>query len=226
MKPRFLVPIFFCVALLVAIVQPVLADGIIIPTVCPEGRCPPPPPICDPGPCPRPMAQLNVKYHHVSVKIDNQLAITHVDQVFYNPNDWPIEGSYIFPLPAGAAINQFILWVDGKPVEGKILDAKQARSTYEEIVRSMRDPALLEYIGQGAVQANIFPIPPKGERRIELEYSQVLPSENGLVRYVYPLNTEKFSKQPLETVSVKVEIPTTSQSGRYIPPVIPLQPTG
>jgi Ca-activated chloride channel family protein len=198
-----------------ALVQPVLADGIIVPPVCPEGRCPPPPPICDPGPCPRPIVQLNVRYHHVSVKIDNQLAVTHVDQVFYNPNDWPIEGSYIFPLPAGAAVNQFILWVDGKPVEGKILDAKQARQTYEEIVRSLRDPALLEYVGRGAVQAHIFPIPPKGERRIELEYSQVLPSENGLVHYVYPLNTEKFSKQPLETVSVKVEI-TDHQSIRAV----------
>jgi len=28
---------------------------------------------------------------------------------------------------------------------------------------------LLEYVGRGAVQANIFPIPPNGERRIELE---------------------------------------------------------
>ena len=36
----------------------------------------------------------------------------------------------------------------------------QARQTYEEIVATMRDPALLEYVGRGAVQARIFPIPP------------------------------------------------------------------
>jgi Ca-activated chloride channel family protein len=29
--------------------------------------------------------------------------------------------------------------------------------------------------------------------------------ENGLVRYVYPLNTEKFSTLPLEDVSISVE---------------------
>jgi len=75
-------------------------------------------------------------------------------------------------------------------VQAEILDASQARQKYEEIVRSLRDPALLEYAGRGAVQASIFPIPPQGERRIELEYSQVLTAENGLVRYIYPLNTE------------------------------------
>ena len=36
----------------------------------------------------------------------------------------------------------------------------------------------------------------------------MLTAENGLVRYVYPLNTEKFSIKPLEEVSVRVEIKT------------------
>jgi Ca-activated chloride channel family protein len=140
------------------------------------------------------------------VTIEDQVAVTHVDQVFYNPNDWQIEGTYIFPIPKGATVTEFILWMDNEPVKGKVLEADEAREIYEGIVRDMRDPALLEYVGQGAVQATIFPIPPRGERRIELEYSQVLTAENGLVRYVYPLNTEKFSVWPLEDVSVSVDI--------------------
>jgi Ca-activated chloride channel family protein len=176
-----------------------LADGIIIPD----------PPICDPGPCPPPflpMAQLEIRYHKVTVEIDNQVAVTHVDQVFYNPNNWTIEGTYIFPIPVDAVVSNFTLWIDGKPVEGKVLSAEEARRTYEEIVQSMRDPALLEYVDRGAVQARIFPIDSHSERRIELEYSQVLTAENGLVRYVYPLSTEKFSRTPLESVSVNVDI--------------------
>jgi Ca-activated chloride channel family protein len=180
-----------------------LADGIIIPD----------PPPCDPGPCPPvviPMEQLVIRYHHVTVSIQDQLAVTHVDQVFYNPNDWTIEGTYIFPIPLDAAVSGFTLWVDGKPVEGQVLDATQARQTYEQIVSSMRDPALLEYIGRGAVQARIFPIAPRGERRIELEYTQALPAQGGLVSYVYPLNTEKFSAQPIESVSVSVDIQSSA----------------
>ena len=74
-------------------------------------------------------------------------------------------------------------------------------------MRRRRDPALLEYVGRNAFQASIYPIPAGGERRVELEYSQVLEMDNGLVEYVYPLNTEKFSPRPLEEVTVNVTIP-------------------
>lgn len=177
---------------------PVRADGIIIPPPCIPERCPPD--------LPRPISQLVIRYHHVAVTIDRQIATTRVDQVFFNPNPYPIEGTYLFPLPRDAAVSQFKLWVDGRPMDGKVLSAEEARKTYDEIVLSLRDPALLEYAGQGAVKASIFPIPAQGERRIQLEYSQVLTGENGLVRYVYPLGTEKFSSQPLEDVSLRVNI--------------------
>lgn len=65
---------------------------------------------------------------------------------------------------------------------------------------------MLEYVGRNAFQARIFPIPPKTEKRVEIEYSQILRSEQGLVRYVYPLNTEKFSPKLLANVSVNVSI--------------------
>ncbi len=185
------------------------ADGIII---CDPGLCPPP----------YPLTPLAIKYHHVTVTIRDQVAVTHVDQVFFNPSNIQVEGTYIFPIPLDAAVNNFTLWVDGKPVEGQVLDAGQARQTYEDIVRNMRDPALLEYAGRGAVQARIFPIPPQGERRVELEYSQVLTSDNGaehslsLVRYVYPLNTEKFSTSPLESVTVNVDIRSSNTPIRAV----------
>lgn len=206
MKKNWIISLFGAVILLVTQFHPVLADGIIIP---------PPIPPCPPGHCPtvipgvRLYFPLEVKYHHVDVKINDQLAETHVDQVFYNPTDQPVEGTYVFPLPLDAAVSDFTLWVDGEPVKGEVLNAEQAREIYENIVRSQRDPALLEYVGRGAVQASVFPIPPQGERRIELSYSQVLTSDNGLVNYIYPLNTEKFSSKPLDSVSVNVEI--TSQ---------------
>lgn len=192
------------VALLSLLLTPMsaLADGIIIPN----------PPICDPAPCPPapiPISQLEIRYHRVNVSIADQIAVTRVDQVFYNPNEWTIEGTYVFPIPRGAAVTSFSLWIDGKVVNGEILDAEEAQRAYEAIVRQMQDPALLEYVDQGAMQAQIFPIPPGGERRIELEYTEVLASENGLVRYLYPLNTEKFSTRQLDEVSISVDVIST-----------------
>lgn len=211
MRSRFFLSILLStIFLLITFPRSARADGIIIPDppVCIPRPCPPcPAPPCPPTPG---MEQLAVRYHRVDITIEDQVALTRVDQVFYNPNEWMVEGTYVFPIPVDATVSAFKLWVDGKPVEGEILDADEARRAYEEIVRSLRDPALLEYAGQGAVRARIFPIPAKGEQRIELEYTQALTADNGLVRYVYPLSTEKFSALPLEEVSVSVDIRSSS----------------
>lgn len=147
---------------------------------------------------------LSIKYHHVEVEINNQVTTTKVDQVFLNENNQDLEGVYIFPLPKDASISNFVMYVDGKAVKGEILDKDKARNIYDDIVRKMRDPALLEYIDRGAFRMSIYPIPARGEKRIQLEYSEVLKYDMGLCRYSYPLNTEKFSAKPIPSVTVTV----------------------
>ena len=192
MKKKSLLALFVLfIALLPAL--PAYADGIVIPDP------PPDVPITN-------VPFLTIKYHRVTVEIEGQVATTHVDQVFVNDAPYEVEGTYIFPLPQEAAISEFALWVDGEKIEGRVLEKDEARAIYEGIVRQRQDPALLEYIGRNAFQASVYPIPPGGERRIELEYSQVLTAEGGLIQYVYPLNTEKFSARPIKDVSVHVDI--------------------
>ncbi len=190
---RRLTSVLIAVLLTGLLAGPVLGDGIIIID-------PPPLPPPDWGPW------LTIRYHRVQVTIEDQVAITRVDQVFRNDGRFDAEGTYMFPLPPGATVQRFVMWVDGVPVEAKILPAAEARAIYENYVRRRQDPALLEYVGRDAVQARIFPIPPGAERRIELEYTQILPAENGLLHYRYPLNTERFSAGPLEQLNIAVEI--------------------
>ncbi len=177
---------------------PVLADGIIIidPPIVP------PPPDWSPW--------LTIRYHRVTVTIEDQVATTTVDQVFRNDGKIAAEGTYVFPLPPGAVVQNFVMWVDGQPIEGEILPADKAREIYEGYVRRQRDPALLEYVGRDTVRARIFPIPAGEERRIQLEYTQILSIDEGLLHYRYPLNTERFSALPLEQVSIYVSL--TSQT--------------
>ncbi len=149
---------------------------------------------------------LPVKYHHVTVDIQDQVAQVNVDQAFVNDSEVPLEATYVFPLPEDAAISDFSLYVDGERLEGRILDKDEARQIYESIVRRKRDPALLEYVGRNAFQANVFPIPAHGERRVQISYTQVLTQDAGLVHFVYPLNTEKFSPRPLQEVTISVDV--------------------
>jgi Ca-activated chloride channel family protein len=164
----------------------------------------------DPLPIPMPpvwdLEGLSIEYQWVDVEIDDQVATTRVDQLFVNNSDRMLEGVYLFPLPQGAAVDELTMWVDGIPIEAKILEADEARKIYDEIVRQLRDPALLEYVGTSAIQANVFPIPPREERRIEIAYSQVLPAENGLIQFVYPQSTELYSNTALDNQRIRVEV--------------------
>jgi Ca-activated chloride channel family protein len=96
--------------------------------------------------------------------------------------------------------------VNGRQVAAELLPADKARQIYEDIVRSMRDPALLEYAGRDLLKARIFPIEARGKKRIKLSYTQVLKADSGLVNYLYPLNTEKFSAKPIPSVSLKLDL--------------------
>ncbi len=185
-------------------VPSVLADGMII---IKEPHWPKRPvsPI-SPLPPPRPYTPLEITYHHVKVKIDGQIATTSVDQDFYNPNSQRLEGTYLFPIPKGGQIDKFTMEIGGKQVEAELLSADKAREIYEDIVRKMKDPALLEYAGRDVFKVRVYPIEPNSHKRITLSYSQVLASDAGLVSYVYPLNTEKFSAKPIKDVSIKVEL--------------------
>jgi Ca-activated chloride channel family protein len=140
------------------------------------------------------------------VEIRDQVAKTSIDEVFINNYDRDIEGTFIFPLPENAAISEFAMYVGDKKIEGEILDSSQARRIYEDIVRRLKDPALLEYVGRSTFRARVFPIPGRGEKRIQLSYSELLKGEKGVVRYLYPLNTERFSYRPIEEVTISVRI--------------------
>jgi len=192
------------------------ADGFIV--VDPEHWRPPPhpphpiPPPWPPRPIPPPrpyiFAPLEVTYHHVTVKIEDQIATTVVDQEFYNPNPARLEGTYLFPIPKGAQIDKFSMDIGGKQVEAELLPADKARKIYEDIVRKAKDPALLEYADRDVFKVRIFPIEPRSHKRIKISYTQILKADDGLVSYVYPLNTEKFSAAPIKAVSIKVELET------------------
>ncbi|MDH7512181.1 MAG: VIT and VWA domain-containing protein [Clostridiales bacterium] len=174
----------------VAFASRLAADGIIIPHPRPGENIPP----------------LTVKYHRVSVEVHDQVARTSIDQVFVNNHDRDIEGTFIFPLPENAAISDFALYIGEKKIEGEILDSREARRVYEDIVRRLKDPGLLEYIGRNTFRARVYPIPARGEKRVQLSYAEILKEERGLIRYVYPLNTERFSFQPIEEVAISVGI--------------------
>src|SRR3954468_5050908 len=120
---------------------------------------------------------LAMVYHHVTVGIEDQVAVTTVEQAFRNHTDRQLEATYVFPVPKGASVNKFTMWVDGKETKGELLPAAKARDIYTSIVRQTQAPGLLEYIGNDMLRLRVFPVPPKGDQKVAVTYSAVVPKE-------------------------------------------------
>ncbi len=180
-------------------------DAIIVP---PRPPLPPMPPRPIPPPRPHVFAPLELASCKVDVRIRDQVAVTTVEQDFYNPNPRQLEGTFLFPVPKGAHINKFAMQIGGKSMEAELLDATKARKIYEDIVRSMKDPALLEFAGQDLYKVRIFPIEPHATKHVTLTYTQLLPSDSGLTTYHCPLGAGRYSAQPVKSLSVKMALET------------------
>lgn len=177
-----------------------------IPPWPPEPPPRPPHPILPPVWRPHVFAPLEIHSCKVNGKVEDQVAVTTIDQEFYNPNNARLEGTFLFPVPKGAQLDHFAMEIEGKKVEAELLVADKARSIYEDIVRRAKDPALMEYSGRDVFKVRIFPIEPLARKRVTVRYTQLLKLDNGLVSYAVPLNTAKYSSQPIKSVSVKLQL--------------------
>lgn len=177
----------------------------------PIGPARPGRPIATPNPPARPILKggvafgLHLEAEAIKVDVTDQVAKTYIVQTFRNDTDRNLAGTYLFPLPDDTTFSSFSLHIDGKPVEGKILEAAEARQQYETIVRQMVDPGLLEYADHKTVRARIFPIPAHGTKKVELEYTQLLKAENGLLKYSFPLKS-KGGADPVEEVKIDMKL--------------------
>lgn len=125
----------------------------------------------------------------VSVTLNGRIANVTVEEWFQNRGAGLGEGDYHYPLPGEAAFGSFSLWQGDAELKGETMDATQARSIYEEIVRRKRDPALIELAGHGLIRARVFPINPGETRKITLRYTQILDRQGDAWRFRYAAGT-------------------------------------
>jgi Ca-activated chloride channel family protein len=152
------------------------------------------------------LGPMAIESHRVEVEITDRAAVTKVDQVFLNGTDQILEATYIFPLPPGSSVSQFALWINGQRTEGEVLEHDAAARIYQDIVARLRDPGLIEYMGGNLFKARVFPIPARGEQRVEIQFTSVLAYEAGVYRYVYPMKTSGEAARTLRDFTLTARI--------------------
>src|SRR6266478_2058744 len=132
---------------------------------------------------------LEVKEHDVQVTVNNGIAVTKVTQVFHNTEKRQVEALYTFPVPKGASVANFSMWINGKEMVGEVLEKKRAREIYQSYKQTRRDPGLLEQNDFKTFEMRVFPIPPNGDQKVQIAYYQELEVDHDWATYIYPLAT-------------------------------------
>ena len=146
-----------------------------------------------------------IKSIDVQVNIQDQVAETHVDQVFKNELSQSAEAIYIFPLPENAMISELVYWVNGEKFTAEIREKQDAINAYQQKLQQWLDPALLEYLGDNLFRLSIVPVNANSEFRTEITYVELLDYDFGVSKYKFLMNTLDLSSKPLETAHVMLD---------------------
>ena len=107
--------------------------------------------------------QLSLRKFLVDVHIEDGFARTTIDQTYFNNLNWRLEGTFYFPLPPDAVLSRLAMYVEEngewcKIMEGGMAEREHARTVFETIRYTNRDPALLEWVDGSTFRMRVFPL--------------------------------------------------------------------
>lgn len=145
---------------------------------------------------------LSLHRLEVRVRIEDDLAITTVEETFFNPAESTLEGIFRVRLPDDAILSRFAIDRHGRYVDGYVKERETARRDYESKVYegSTHDPALLEWEAPGQFKARLYPLPPGSTRKVLYTYSQWLPfggQGHSLRTYRFPMGAAAGAGAPM-----------------------------
>src|SRR5262249_10938175 len=175
-------------------------------------------PPATPLPAALPVAAINI-----NISISGQVATVTVAHLFSNDTDDLLEGTYYFPVPESASLEEFAVYDGAERRVGRVKEKEQARADYAAAVGQGQDPAILEMTKSGWFQSHVYPIPPHSGKRVEIIYSQVLGAKEGAVTFDYPLGQGyKKLKVPIGNVTIEVDLKSSSAINNVFSPTHPL----
>ena len=166
-------------------------------------------------------ATLSLQVMKVDVLIDNQHARVRVLQIFDSHVAQALEGKYLFALPLQSSVSDFAIWEGDMRIPGVMMEKRRANAVYSQIKQQQVDPGLLQqdddHEGTSAFSAKVFPIPAYGTKRIEMEYTEVLPVEGLTSHFTFPLKPSFGDPQRVGEFTLHVHVLSDYPISRLAP---------
>lgn len=123
----------------------------------------------------------------VAAELTGPLGRTRVRQEYANPYGEVIEAVYAFPLPAMAAVTDFVLEAGGRRIVGLVRPREEAERIYRRARARGQTASLLTQERPNLFTQSVANVEPGGEVTVELTYFERLAYEDGFFEYVFPM---------------------------------------
>ena len=130
--------------------------------------------------------EVAMKSVHVHGKLDGLLLRMKTRQTYTNQTEDNLETVYTFPLAWGATLLNLAVELNGKRLNGTVIEKKQAVKKYEKAIDNGDTPIMVERSGRGLYAANLGNLLPGETAVIEIEYAQLLNFEADRIRLSIP----------------------------------------
>jgi Ca-activated chloride channel homolog len=108
----------------------------------------------------------------VDLTVSGPTIRARVTQLFHNPTSNWVEATYVYPLPAGAAVDTLKMIVGDRVVVGDIKERQQARIVYEQAKQNGQKAALTEQERDNIFTNSLANIGPNETVLVQIEYQE------------------------------------------------------
>lgn len=122
----------------------------------------------------------------VAIGVTGMLARARVVQQFVNTLDSCVDAKYVFPLPAGAAVDAYRMRVGGRTIEGEVREREEAKRVFEEARAEGRAASIVERARPNVFSLSLANVGAKETIEVEIEYQATVPFADGVFELRFP----------------------------------------
>lgn len=133
-----------------------------------------------------PIDYFPLKSTDVTTNINGIIAETYVVQTYVNEGDEPINARYVFPTSSTVTVHGMKMEIGSHVVTAQIKEKEEAKEEYEEAKSEGKSASLLEQKRPNVFTMDVANIMPGDTARIELHYTEMITSTEGVYEFVFP----------------------------------------
>lgn len=127
-----------------------------------------------------------LRHTEARITVSGSVAHAVVTQAWENPNAFPVDGLYIFPLPENAAVTDMSLRIGERVIRGEVRRREEARALYERARAEGRVAGLLDQERPNVFAQQVANIMPGTRIDVVLSFDHEIKCEDGDCEYVFP----------------------------------------